>query len=266
MTTQTQTATLERIAGALRQAALDGRPIAPVREELAPLGIDGAYAVQDINTRHHLAAGRRLTGRKIGLTSVSVQQQLGVDAPDFGMLFADMELAPDEEIAPGRVLQPKAEAEVAVVLERDLDGEQLTLAQLISAVAYVLPAIEIVGSRIGNWDIRLLDTVADNASSGLYVLGTRPRKLSEVDLRLCGMLMERRGQVVSHGVGAACLGHPLNAALWLARKMAEVGRPLRAGDVVMTGALGPMVAAAPGDVIHTTIAGLGAVQAAFAAN
>ena len=260
------TAILQRLATSLRIAAQERQPIPPVREALAGMGVEGAYAVQDINTAYYLDTGRRLTGRKIGLTSKSVQQQLGVDAPDFGMLFADMELAPDEEVAPGRVLQPKVEAEVAVVLERDLKHEQVTLSQLMSAIAYVLPAVEIVGSRIRDWDIRLLDTVADDASSGLYALGTQPKKLSEVDLRTCGMLMERKGEVVSLGVGAACLGHPLNAALWLARKMAEVGRPLHAGDVIMTGALGPMVTVAPGDIIDTTIAGLGVVRTAFAAN
>jgi len=259
------TVVLERLATSLRKAAQEGSPIPPVRDELAALGVDGAYAVQEINTRHSLDTGRRLTGRKIGLTSQSVQQQLGVDSPDFGMLFADMELAPDEVVSLGRVLQPKVEAEVAVVLERDLRHEHVTLSELISAIAYVLPAVEIVGSRIKNWDIKLLDTVADNASSGLYALGTQPKKLSEVDLRTCGMLMERKGQVVSLGVGAACLGHPLNAALWLARKMVEVGRPLVAGDVIMTGALGPMVTVAPGDSIETTIAGLGVVTTAFAA-
>ncbi|CAG2153506.1 2-oxopent-4-enoate hydratase [Cupriavidus yeoncheonensis] len=260
------TAILQGLATSLRDAARERRPIAPVREALARMGVAGAYAVQDINTAYYLDAGRRLTGRKIGLTSKSVQLQLGVDAPDFGMLFADMELAPDEEVALGRVLQPKVEAEVAVVLERDLKHEQVTLSQLMSAIGYVLPAVEIVGSRIRDWDIRLLDTVADNASSGLYALGTQPKKLSEVDLRTCGMLMERKGEVVSLGVGAACLGHPLNAALWLARKMAEVGRPLHAGDVIMTGALGPMVTVAPGDVIDTTIAGLGVVRTAFASD
>ncbi|CAG2154635.1 2-keto-4-pentenoate hydratase [Cupriavidus numazuensis] len=260
------TTMLQTLAASLRRAAQQNQPIPPVRDALAAVGVAGAYAVQDINTAYYLDSGRRLTGRKIGLTSKSVQQQLGVDAPDFGMLFADMELAPDEEVALDRVLQPKVEAEVAVVLERDLKHEQVTLSQLISAIAYVLPAVEIVGSRIANWDIRLLDTVADNASSGLYALGTQPRKLSEVDLRMCGMLMERKGEVVSLGVGAACLGHPLNAALWLARKMAEVGRPLHAGDVIMTGALGPMVTVAPGDIIDTTIAGLGTVRTVFAAD
>ncbi len=256
---------IDALALRLREADRTGTTIAPIREALAHGGPDAAYRVQEVNTRHHLEQGRRLVGRKIGLTSKSVQQQLGVDAPDFGMLFADMELAPGETVATGRVLQPKVEAEIAIVLKRDLLDADLTLSRLISAVAYVLPAVEIVGSRIQNWDIKLLDTIADNASSGLYALGTEPRRLDQVDLRLCGMVMERRGEIVSVGAGAACLGHPLNAALWLARKMVQVGRPLREGDVIMSGALGPMVAVQPGDVVETAIGGLGSVTTVFAA-
>jgi len=258
-------ANLARIAAALRKAAADGVPIDPVRNDIEAGDVEAAYLIQEFNTRHALEEGRRLVGRKVGLTSKTVQQQLGVDSPDFGMLFADMELAPDEAVAPGRVLQAKAEAEIAVILEKDIGDADITFSGLVSAVAYVLPAVEIVGSRIRNWDIRLLDTVADNASSGLYALGTEPRKLEQLDLRLCGMVMERRGEVVSLGVGAACLGHPLNAALWLARKMIEVGRPLKAGDVIMTGALGPMVPVLPGDVLQTHIAGLGTLRTVFAA-
>ena len=254
---------LQTLARRIREAVDSGQPIAPVRSELSDFGVDAAYAVQEVNTRHWLSTGRQLIGRKIGLTSKSVQQQLGVDAPDFGMLFSDMEAFDGQPIEASRVLQPKAEAEVAIILERDLTDSDLTMSRLVPAIAYVLPAVEIVGSRIRDWDIKLLDTIADNASSGLFVLGTQPRKLSDVDLRLCGMVMERRGEVVSVGVGAACLGHPLIAALWLARKMVEVGRPLRAGDVVMTGALGPMVPVARGDVLTTSIAGLGSVTTAF---
>jgi 2-keto-4-pentenoate hydratase len=253
------------IAARLRAAADSGVAIAPIRHELEAGGLEAAYAVQEANTRHHLACGRRLVGRKIGLTSKAVQAQFGVDSPDFGMLFADMELASGDEVPLGRVLQPKAEAEIALVLERDILEPDVTLSGLVTSIAYVLPALEVVGSRIRNWDIRLLDTVADNASAGLYVLGTEPRRLEQVDLRLCGMVMERGGEAVSVGVGAACLGHPLHAALWLARKMVAVGRPLRAGDVVMTGALGPMVNVAPGEVLDTHIGGLGSVRAAFSA-
>ena len=253
------------LAARLRGAADSGVAIAPLRHELEAGGIEAAYAVQEANTQHHLSCGRRLVGRKIGLTSKAVQAQFGVDSPDFGMLFADMEFASGEEVPLGRVMQPKAEAEIALILQRDILEADVTLSGLIAAVAYVLPALEIVGSRIRNWDIRLLDTVADNASSGLYVLGTEPQRLDQVDLRLCGMVMERGGEAVSVGVGAACLGHPLHAALWLARKMVAVGRPLRAGDVVMTGALGPMVGVAPGEVIDTHIGGLGSVRAVFPA-
>ena len=249
----------------LRAAHQSGQPTAPVRDLFAAGDVAAAYAVQKANTDHWVTAGRRLVGRKIGLTSRVVQQQLGVDSPDFGMLFADMALGDGDEVPADAVMQPKVEAEVALVLERDLDCARPTLADVISAVAYALPAIEIVGSRIANWDIKLVDTIADNASSGLFVLGTMPVPLAGLDLRLAGMVMERRGDQVSIGAGAACLGNPLNAAVWLARTMVDIGAPLRAGDVIMTGALGPMVTIAPGDVMSVRIAGLGAVRVAFSA-
>jgi 2-keto-4-pentenoate hydratase len=192
-----------------------------------------------------------------------VQKQLGVDQPDYGMLYADMAMYDGEELSMSKVMQPKVEAEVALVLERDLDRPGIGSAELISAVAYALPAIEIVGSRIEKWNIKIQDTIADNASSGMFVLGNEPKKLDGLDLRLCGMVMEKRGDQVSVGAGAACLGHPLNAALWLARTMVEVGAPLKAGDIIMSGALGPMVAVAAGDVVDVRISGLGSVRAAF---
>jgi len=256
---------IQAVAARLRKAEETGVAIAPIRDDIAAGGVAAAYAVQKVNTAHHLKKGRRLVGRKIGLTSKSVQKQLGVDSPDFGMLFADMALYDGEEVALGRVLQPKVEAEVALVLERDLKHKGITLSDLISAVAYALPAVEIVGSRIDKWNIKLLDTIADNASSGLFALGAEPRKLDGLDLRLCGMVMERRGEPVSVGAGAGCLGHPLNAALWLARTMVDVGSPLKAGDIIMSGALGPMVGVSAGDVLDTRINGLGSVRVAFAA-
>jgi 2-keto-4-pentenoate hydratase len=256
---------IQNVAARLREAAETGQAITPIRDELTAGGVAAAYAVQQANTDYYLKQGRRLVGRKIGLTSKSVQQQLGVDSPDFGMLFADMALYDGEEVTLGKVLQPKVEAEIAFILERDLTMPGITLADVISAIAYALPAVEIVGSRIANWNIKLLDTIADNASSGLFVLGTQPRRLDTLDLRMCGMAMERRGEPVSFGAGAACLGNPLNAALWLARTMVDVGSPLKSGDIIMSGALGPMVGVAPGDVLDTRINGLGTVRAAFAA-
>jgi len=256
-------ADIQKIAERLRQAAEGGAPIAPIRDEIAEGGLEAAYAVQAANTEFYLEQGRRLSGRKIGLTSKAVQKQLGVDTPDFGMLFADMEVQDGDEIDMARLQQPKVEAEIALVIDADLEDEDLTMPELISSVAYALPAIEIVGSRIAKWDIRLLDTVADNASSGLYVLGSSPVSLGQFDPRMCGMVMERRGEQVSLGSGMACLGNPLNAALWLARTMVKVGAPLMAGDLIMTGALGPMVEVKAGDVLEARINGLGSVRAVF---
>jgi 2-keto-4-pentenoate hydratase len=238
-------------------------PCAPLRDLLGETDVAAAYAVQDHNTRQWLSEGRRLVGRKIGLTAKSVQQQLGVDEPDYGMLFADMAAADGEEIVTASLLQPRVEGEVAFRIGRDLNHPQLTMADIIDAVDYAVAAIEIVGSRVERWDIKITDTVADNASSGRYVLGNEPHTLREFDTRLCGMVMERHGEQVSLGLGAACLGNPLNATLWLARKMSSVGQPLRAGDIVLSGALGPMVAVRPGDVFDLRINGLGSVRAAF---
>jgi 2-keto-4-pentenoate hydratase len=261
----TDAKTIQMVAVRLREAAETGVAIPPIRDEFVDGGVTAAYAVQQANTEHYVKQGRRIVGRKIGLTSKSVQKQLGVDSPDFGMLFADMALVDGEEVPLGKVLQPRAEAEVALVLERDLTHPAVTLPELISAVAYALAAVEIAGSRIENWNIKLLDTVADNASSGVFVLGNEPRRLEGLDLRLCGMVIERQGEQVSIGAGAACLGNPLNAALWLVNKMVEVGQPLKAGDIILSGALGPMVAASPGDVLDTRINGLGSVRTVFAA-
>ena len=254
----------QQVAERLRIAEQTRTPIPPIRDAFPAGAVALAYAAQEINTARRLAEGRRLVGRKIGLTSVSVQKQLGVDQPDYGMLFDDMAVPDGAEVEAGRLIQPKVEAEIAFVLGRDLDDERLTVADVLRAVEYALPAIEIVDSRIADWKIGLLDTVADNGSSGLYVLGASPKRLEGLELRLAGMVMEHKGEPVSVGAGAACLGHPLNAMLWLARTMAKAGRPLKAGDTVLSGALGPMVAAQPGGVYEARINGLGSVRAAFA--
>lgn len=255
---------IEALAERLRRAEETGAPCGPIREHLPEGDVEAAYAVQRANTEFWTKQGRRLVGRKIGLTAKAVQRQLGVDQPDFGMLLADRTVGDGEEIDPGLVMQPRVEAEIALIIERDLTVERPTVADVIRATAFAVPAIEVVSSRIADWDIRIVDTIADNASFGLYVLGGPPRSLDGLDLRLCGMVMERRGEPISLGAGAACLGNPLNAAVWLARKMVEVGMPLQAGDVIMTGALGPMAPVDGGDVIEARISGLGSVRAVFA--
>jgi 2-keto-4-pentenoate hydratase len=247
----------------LADARATRRPCAPVRDLLAAGGIDAGYAVQSAWVADQVAAGARVVGRKVGLTSPAVQAQLGVDQPDFGTLLDTMVCPAGTPVDIGRTLQPRIEAEIAFVLARDLAGATIGPKEVAAAAAYVVPALEIVDSRIAGWDISIVDTVADNASSGLFTLGARRRPLSGVDLAGCEMTMWRGDEVVSAGSGSDCLGHPLAAVTWLATTARDHGQPLRAGEVVLSGALGPMIPVAPGDRFRARITGLGEVRAEF---
>ena len=239
---------IEAAAQRLAEAVHSGVPCEPLADLLAAGDIDSAYQVQRRLTERRLAAGARVIGRKIGLTSAAIQQQVGVDRPDFGTLFDDMRYADGEEIPLDRLLQPRIEAEVAFELGRDILDPDLPVWD---AVALAFPALEIVDSRIAGWDISYADTVADNASSGLYVLGDELD--AALDPAAVDMTMSINGVVVSTGAGAACLGSPLNALMWLARTAIEFGEPLRAGQVVLSGALGPMAPVAPGDFAESVL-------------
>lgn len=233
------------------------KPCAPIRDLIPAQDIASAYSIQQINVERHIAAGRRISGRKIGLTSKVVQKQLGVFEPDFGALYADMEYGHGSTIPFNRVISPRVEAEVMLVLDRDLDHDAVTFADIVRSTAFVIASMEIVDCRFKDWDIRIADTVADNAAAGLYVVGSTPRPLLGLDLASCAMTLRRNGELVSSGCGSDTLGHPINSTVWLAKTLAKMGTPLRAGDAILTGALGPMIEARPGDIFEASIENLG---------
>lgn len=253
---QSVLAAADRLEGAVRE----GVPVEPVRDLIDRGDITAAYAVQQLLTERRTSAGARIVGRKIGITSEAVQRQVGVDQPDFGVLFDDMAYLDGTVIPLGVLLQPKAEAEIAFVLGSDLDHGALDREVVADAVEYALAALEIVDSRVRDWDITIADTIADNASSGAYVLGTNRLRLDEFKPVDVEMAMHLDGHEVSAGNGRACLGDPLNALTWLASTAHRLGSPLRRGDVMLSGALGPMVALAPGQTIDATLSRLGTVS------
>lgn len=247
----------------LLNAGETGVPCAPIRDLIDETDVASAYAIQEKLTAARLAGGATVVGRKIGLTNPAVQAQLGVDRPDFGVLFNDMGYAEDDVVPMSRLLQPKAEAEIAFVLSEDLIDGPLDVEQVRASVAYARAAIEIVDSRVADWNIKFADTVADNASSGLYVLGEDKVSLADFEPIEAVMSMTTNGEVVSQGTGAACLGDPLNALSWLAQTAREYGQPLLAGQVILSGALGPMQPVPSGAVVRAEISGLGSVTATF---
>ncbi len=254
---------IENIANKIWQAQESKIPIEPIRELIGESNIDLAYQIQQFNVKRVLNSGGVRVGAKIGLTSFSVQQQLGVDQPDFGILFKHTEIPNKGSVNTLDILQPKAEAEIAFILNNDITEKITETTQLIPFIEAICASIEIVGSRIENWNIRITDTVADNASASHFVLSDKRRKSVGFDFEGCEMQLFKNGNLVSEGKGSACLGNPLNAVQWLANTMIDFGTPLKSGDVILSGALGPMVNVISGDLIQATVAGLGEVSLTF---
>ena len=257
----TTTGPHEAAARRLVAASVDRTPCAPIRDLLPNGTIDDAYAVAQRVIELTKSDVLRV-GRKIGLTSAAVQRQMGVDTPDFGVLFADMAYGDSEPIPADVLLQPRVEAEIAFVLGRDLPERPVVAVDVMRATEFVVASIEVVDSRIEGWDISIVDTVGDNASSGLFVLGGAPKRLHDVDVWATEMTLTCDGAVVSSG--AACLGNPVNAVAWLANAVASRGAPLLAGEVILSGSLGPLVPAERGRTYEATFSGLGSVRATFA--
>jgi 2-keto-4-pentenoate hydratase len=255
--------TQRAFADRLHDAAATRIPIARLTES-ADLTIADAYGIQLALIQRWERDGRVEVGHKVGLTSAAIQQQLGVDQPDFGRLYADMFHAEALPIDLSAFIAPRVEPEITFVLNQDLAGPGVTVAEAISAVAYVVPSLEIIDSRIADWNIKLADTIADNASSGGVVLGSTPTALADVDLRVVGCVLERNGVIAGTGAGAAALGSPINALVWLANTIGEFGVGLKAGQVVMPGSLTAAVPVGSGDVVRASFGGLGTVTAVFA--
>jgi 2-keto-4-pentenoate hydratase len=251
----------QEVADALLGAYASGVPIPPLQEKFGELTIDDSYAIQVRQVDHWLARGRTILGHKVGLTSAAMQRQLGVNRPDFGHLTDDMFFAENAPIDVERFLQPRIEPEVAFVLKRRLAGPGVTVASAIAAVDFVLPALEVIDSRIADWKIGIIDTIADNASSGGVVLGSKPVRISDVDLRLGGCILHRNGELTATGAGGAVLGSPINALVWVANVLGERGVALEEGHVVLPGSMTASIPFGAGDVVTSTVAGLGSVTA-----
>jgi 2-oxopent-4-enoate hydratase len=253
----------QQLADELWEADRSAKPVAPLTDRHSDLAIEDAYAIQTINIERRTAAGERVIGRKVGLTSRAMQELLGVDEPDFGVLTDQMIVEDGDLIPISRLSQPRVEAELAFVMARDLAGPGISTATALDAIAGALPAVEVVDSRVADWKITLIDTVADNASSGLVVIGGRMRPVADLDLRLLGVVVSRNGQLLDTGAGAAILGNPARCVAWLANKLGSLGTGLQAGDTVLPGAVHKMVPVQPGDVFRAEFAHLGAVTVRF---
>lgn len=253
----------EELAARLFDAERDREPCDALTATHPETTIDDAYAIQGINLDRKIAAGARLVGRKIGLTSRAVQEWLGVDEPDFGGLLSSMAVPNGGEVAASRLLQPRVEGELVFVLKRDLRGPGITPHEVIGAIDFVLPSIEIIDSRVKDWKFRIQDTIADNASSGLFVTGSRPASLGSIDTRYIGLTLRKNGRAVSTGAGAACLGDPIAAVVWLANRLGSLDTTLEAGQVILSGALGPVVPVIAGDTVTVDIGRLGTTTVSF---
>ncbi|AJR26781.1 MULTISPECIES: fumarylacetoacetate hydrolase family protein [Sphingomonadaceae] len=257
------TQTIERCGDELFDA-LSGRiAVAPLRDRVAGITIADGYRIQERMVSRMVAAGDSIVGKKIGVTSKAVQDMMQVFEPDFGQLTASMAHRSGAVLAMDTLIQPRIEGEIAFILKHDLAGPGLTAVDVLAATAHVVPCFEVVDSRITNWDIRIQDTISDNASCGAYVLGDTPVDPRDIDLTLVGMLIERNGELTATGVGAAVQGSPVNAVVWLVNRLGELGVTFRASEVILSGSLAALVPVVAGDRVVAHFGGLGSCEVSF---
>jgi 2-oxopent-4-enoate/cis-2-oxohex-4-enoate hydratase len=248
----------------LFEASRAARQVKPLTERESALSIDDAYRIQLRTIARWVEAGERIVGKKIGITSSAVMQMLKVGQPDFGHLLSNMAYRDGETLDAKSFCQPRGEGEIAFILKRELMGPRLNNADVLAATEFVMPAFEIVDSRITDWKIKIQDTVADNGSSGAFVLGDRAVSPYAVDLVTCGMVLEKNGEIIGTGAGAASLGNPVNAVTWLANKLGSLGITLKPGEVILSGSLSIMFPIQAGDTLHMKLGGIGSASCRFA--
>ncbi len=256
---------IQDLGAELHRAWAGATAIDPLIQRYPDLSITDAYAVQLAMVAHRIDAGQRVVGKKIGVTSKVVMEMLKVNQPDFGHLLSDMAHADGAAISLARFIAPRAEGEIAFVMASDVLGPGLTNAEVLRHIDCVMPCLEIVDSRIRDWQISIADTIADNGSSGAFVLGDRQAHPAALDLRNIGMVLQKNGEIVGTGAGAAAMGHPLTCVTWLANQLGTFGIPLQAGEVILSGSLSIMFPVQPGDSIDMTLSGLGSCRARFTA-
>lgn len=254
---------LDKITEELLEAERTKQAIAPLTQQYSELNVTDAYHIQLEVMKKKTSEGRTIIGKKVGLTSLAMQKMLGVDEPDYGHLLDDMQVADGGSIKISDLLSPKIEAEIGFILGEDLRGLNVTYLDVLMATKYIVPTLEIIDSRIADWKIQLIDTVADNGSSAKVVVGSKLSKIEGIDLRSLGMVMCNNGEMISTGSGAAALGHPAHAIAWLANKLHEFDISLKAGELILPGALSAALAVKEGDSISAYFGPLGSVSVTF---
>lgn len=254
---------IERIADTLLEAERSRQAVAPLTGQYDDLTVADAYNVQLEVLKRKLSEGRSVIGKKVGLTSVAMQKMLGVDEPDYGHLLDDMKVENGAKVKVSNLLIPKIEAEIGFVLGEDLKGPNVTFLDVLMATKYVVPTLEIIDSRIADWKIGLVDTVADNGSSAMVVVGDEMAEIDGIDLRSVGMILSKNGEMIATGSGAAALGHPAHAIAWLANKLHEFGISLKAGELILPGALSAAIVVQEGDIVTAQFGQVGSVSVTF---
>lgn len=255
--------TIEKIAETLIEAEKSKNPISPLTAQFENLNVTDAYNIQLEVLKRKVEEGRTVIGKKVGLTSVAMQKMLGVDEPDYGHLLDDMKVPNNGTVKVSDFLSPKIEAEIGFVLGEDLKGPSITFLDVLMATEYVVPTLEIIDSRIADWKIGLIDTVADNGSSAMVVVGEKMTAIDGIDLRSVGMTFFKNNEMVATGSGAAALGHPAHAIAWLANKLHEFGITLKAGELILPGALSAAIPVQEGDTVSAQFGPVGSVSVTF---